>query len=202
VLEFFVGSGLAAAAGLNAWMPLFALGVLDRFVPVVHLPSAWSWLSSDIALWITGVLLVVEIVADKIPAVDSVNDLLQTVVRPASGGIVFGAGASAETVRVDDPALFAGNSWVPIVIGVVIALALHALKASVRPMANVATAGVAAPVLSIAEDVSAFALILAAIFLPVLAIAMIAGLVLAAFALLRRRRRRLAARQSLSAPTA
>jgi uncharacterized membrane protein len=92
MLEFLVGSGLAAAAGLNAWMPLFALGLLDRVVPVIDLPASWSWLSSDVALWITGVLLVVEIVADKIPAVDSVNDVLQTVVRPASGGIAFGAG--------------------------------------------------------------------------------------------------------------
>ncbi|EXJ51697.1 DUF4126 domain-containing protein [Microbacterium laevaniformans] len=189
MLEFLVGSGLAAAAGLNAWMPLFALGLLDRFVPVIDLPASWSWLSSDVALWITGVLLVVEIVADKIPAVDSVNDVLQTVVRPASGGIAFGAGASAQTVRVDDPSLFAGAAWVPIVVGVVIALALHALKASVRPLANVATAGVAAPVLSAAEDVSAGALIVAAIFAPVLAGALVVALIVSAVLLLRRRRR-------------
>lgn len=189
MLEFLVGSGLAAAAGLNAWMPLFALGLLDRFVPVIDLPASWSWLSSDVALWITGVLLVVEIVADKIPAVDSVNDVLQTVVRPASGGIAFGAGASAQTVRVDDPNLFAGAAWVPIVVGVVIALALHALKASVRPLANVATAGIAAPVLSAAEDVSAGALIVAAIFAPVLAGALVVALIVSAVLLLRRRRR-------------
>ncbi|MEO2132930.1 DUF4126 domain-containing protein [Microbacterium sp.] len=187
MLEFLVGSGLAAAAGLNAWMPLFALGLLDRFVPVIDLPASWSWLSSDVALWITGVLLVVEIVADKIPAVDSVNDVLQTVVRPASGGIAFGAGASAQTVRVDDPNLFAGAAWVPIVVGVVIALALHALKASVRPLANVATAGIAAPVLSAAEDVSAGALIVAAIFAPVLAGALVVALIVSAVLLLRRR---------------
>lgn len=190
MVEFLVGSGLAAAAGLNAWMPLFVLGLLDRFVPVVQLPSSWSWLSSDLALWITGILLVVEMVADKIPAVDSVNDVLQTVVRPASGGIVFGAGASAETVRVDDPSLFSSGTWVPIAIGVVIALAIHALKASVRPVANVATAGLAAPVLSAGEDVSAFVLILAAIFVPALAGLLIIGLVAAAIVLLRRRRRR------------
>lgn len=190
MLEFLVGSGLAAAAGLNAWMPLFALGLLDRFVPVIELPASWSWLSSDVALWVTGILLVVEMIADKVPAVDSVNDVVQTVVRPASGGIVFGAGASAQTVRVDDPTLFSGAGWVPILIGVVIAVALHALKASVRPLANVATAGIAAPVLSTAEDVSAFALILAAIFAPVLAGALIVGLVVAAVLLLRRRRRR------------
>lgn len=200
MLEFLVGSGLAAAAGLNAWMPLFALGLLDRFVPVIDLPASWSWLSSDVALWITGILLIVEIVADKVPAVDSVNDVLQTVVRPASGGIAFGAGSSAQTVRVDDPSLFAGATWVPVVMGVVIALALHALKASVRPLANVATAGVAAPVLSAAEDVSAGALILAAIFAPVLAGALIVALIVTAVLLLRRRRRRRMQPLAVSAP--
>ncbi|MBF4561065.1 DUF4126 domain-containing protein [Microbacterium sp. VKM Ac-2870] len=199
MVEFLVGSGLAAAAGLNAWMPLFVLGLLDRFLPVIQLPSSWSWLSSDAALWITGILLVVEIVADKIPAIDSVNDVLQTVVRPASGGIVFGAGASAEAVRVDDPSLFSGGTWVPIAIGVVIALAIHALKASVRPVANVATAGLAAPVLSAGEDVSAFVLILAAIFVPALAGVLIVGLVFAAIVLLRRRRRRASAERSTAA---
>lgn len=190
MLEFLVGTGLAAAAGLNAWMPLFALGLLDRFVPVLELPAGWSWLSSDVALWITGILLVVEIVADKIPAVDSVNDVLQTVVRPASGGIAFGAGVGAETIRVDDPALFNDNAWVPIVVGVVIALAMHALKASVRPVANLATAGLAAPVLSAGENVSAFALIVAAIFVPVLAGVLLVTIVAVGIALLRRRRRR------------
>ncbi len=189
-MEILVGSGLAAAAGLNAWMPLLVLGLADRFVPAVELPGAWSWLSSDIALWITGVLLVVEIIADKIPAVDSLNDILQTVVRPASGGIVFGAGATAETVRVDDPAsLFTDNAWVPIVIGVVLALLVHALKAAVRPVANLATGGVAAPVLSTAEDVSSLALAAAAIFLPVLAGVLVLALIVVAVIIVRRRRR-------------
>jgi hypothetical protein len=190
VLEFLVGSGLAAAAGLNAWMPLFLLGLADRFVPAVELPAAWSWLSSELALWITGILLLVEIVADKIPAVDSVNDVIQTVIRPASGGIVFGAGATAETVRVDDPAaLFADNAWLPVVVGIVIALVVHALKATARPVANLATAGLAAPVVSTAEDVSAFALAVAAIFMPVIAGVLLVLLAVAAVLLLRRRRR-------------
>jgi hypothetical protein len=198
MVEFLVGSGLAAAAGLNAWMPLFLLGLADRFLPAVELPAAWAWLSSDLALWITGILLVVEIVADKVPALDSVNDVLQTFVRPAAGGIVFGAGSSAETVRVDDPALLVDHAWMPVVIGIVIALLVHAAKAAVRPMANLATAGLAAPVVSTAEDVSAFALVAAAIFVPVLAGLLLIGLVVVAVLLLRRRRR-LRARQRADA---
>lgn len=189
MLEFLVGSGLAAAAGLNAWMPLLLLGLADRFVPAVELPAAWTWLSSDLALWITGILLLVEIVADKIPAVDSVNDVIQTVIRPASGGIVFGAGATAETVRVDDPStLFTENAWVPIVVGVVIALVVHALKAAARPIANLATAGLAAPLVSTAEDVSAFALAVAAIFVPVVAGILLILLAVGFVLILRRRR--------------
>ena len=191
MVELLVGSGLAAAAGLNAWMPLFLLGLADRFVAAVELPAAWSWLSSDIALWITGALLVVEIVADKVPAVDSVNDVLQSVVRPASGGIAFGAGATSETVRVEDPAaLLVDNAWVPIAVGVVIALVVHVLKASIRPVANLASAGLAAPVVSTVEDVSAFALVLSAIFVPVLAGVLLVALMVGGVVFLRRRRRR------------
>lgn len=190
MLEFLVGSGLAAAAGLNAWMPLFLLGIVDRFVTGVDLPAGWSWLSSDVALWITGVLLVVEIVADKIPAVDSVNDVLQTAIRPAAGGIVFGAGSSAETLRIEDPAtLFAGNGWIPIAVGIAIALGVHLVKATVRPAANAATLGLAAPAVSTAEDVSSLALAAAAIFAPVIAGILLIALVVGAVLLLRRRRR-------------
>src|SRR5688572_16514486 len=103
MIEFLIGSSLAASAGLNAWMPLFLLGLADRFIPAMQLPGGWSWLSSDLSLWIVGALLVIEIIADKIPALDSINDIVQTVLRPASGGIVFGAGASAQTIAVDDP---------------------------------------------------------------------------------------------------
>lgn len=200
VLEFLVGSGLAAAAGLNAWMPLLVLGLADRVVAGVELPAGWAWLSGDVALWIIGVLLLVEIVADKIPAVDSVNDVLQTVIRPASGGIVFGAGATAETVRVDDPgSLFVDNAWVPIVTGIVIALAVHIVKAAARPIANLATAGVAAPIVSTVEDVSSFALALAAIFVPVVAGLLLVGLAVGAVLVIRRRKRARSARSAQSA---
>jgi hypothetical protein len=190
VLEFFVGSGLATAAGLNAWMPLFVLGLADRLVPAVELPAGWAWLSSDVALWITGALLVVEIVADKVPAVDSVNDVVQTLVRPAAGGIAFGAGSSAETVRVDDPDLLTGTAWLPIVVGVAIALAVHALKAAARPVANVATAGLAAPVVSTIEDITSLGLSVLAIVVPVIAVLMIVVLATVAVVVLRSRRRR------------
>lgn len=191
MIEFIIGSSLAASAGLNAWMPLFLLGLADRFLPAVDLPQGWSWISGDIALWVLGALLVLEMIADKIPALDSVNDVVQSVLRPASGGIVFGAGASAQTVAVDDPAaFFSENTWVPIVSGIVIALIVHAVKAGTRVAANTMTGGLAAPVLSTAEDGAAFLLAALAIVVPLLAIALLIALIVGVVLFLRRRRER------------
>lgn len=191
MIEFLIGSSLAASAGLNAWMPLFLLGLADRLIPAVQLPAGWSWLSGDIALWVIGALLVLEIVADKIPALDSLNDIVQSVLRPASGGIAFGAGASAQTVAVEDPsAFFTDNAWVPIVIGVGIALAVHVVKAVGRVAANSVTGGLAAPVLSTAEDGASFMLAVAAIVVPILALVLLVGLIVAAVVMTKRRRAR------------
>ncbi|MEH0109406.1 DUF4126 domain-containing protein [Tersicoccus sp. MR15.9] len=168
-MEILTGAGLAASSGLNAYIPLLVLGLLDRFTNVVTLPSGFAWLSNGWVLGILGVLLVLEVVADKIPAVDSVNDWVQTVVRPTSGGIVFGAGSASQTATVTDPAsFFTSQQWVPIVVGVVTALAVHVVKATARPVANAASVGTAAPVLSTAEDASAVALSVAAVLIPVL----------------------------------
>ena len=87
MFEVLTGAGLAAAAGLNAYIPLLAIGLLSRFTDLVSLPPGWAWLENGWVQIILGVLLVIEIVADKVPAVDSVNDWIQTIVRPAAGGI-------------------------------------------------------------------------------------------------------------------
>ncbi|SJN19132.1 hypothetical protein FM104_02125 [Microbacterium esteraromaticum] len=196
MIEFIIGSSLAASAGLNAWMPLFLLGLADRLIPAMELPSGWSWLSGDISLWVLGGLLVLEIVADKIPALDSINDIVQSILRPAAGGIAFGAGSSAQTVAVTDPAsFFTDNAWVPIVTGIVIALVVHVVKATGRVAANAVTGGLAAPVLSTAEDGASFALAAAAILVPLIALALLIGLIVTAIVLVRRRsaRKRVAA---------
>lgn len=197
MIEFIIGTSLAASAGLNAWMPLFLLGLADRFLPAVQLPAGWSWLSSDLSLWIVGALLLLEIVADKIPALDSLNDVLQSILRPASGGIAFGAGASARTIAVEDPAsFFSTNVWVPVVIGIGVALVVHVTKATARVAANATTAGFAAPVLSTVEDGASALLTIAAIVVPALAAILIIGLVALVIAQRRRRSRRRSAAQA------
>lgn len=195
MLEFLTGTGLATSAGLNAYIPLFALGLLDRFTGLVDLPAGWTWLSADASLWILGVLLALELVADKIPGVDAVNDVVQTVVRPAAGGIVFASGVGAETTAVHDPGtLFAGSGWVPVIIGAGIALAVHLAKAGTRVGANTVTVGAAAPVLSAAG------LVAAALFLPVLVAVLVVAVVVGLWLLARRFRARRTRGRAAAAP--
>jgi LPXTG-motif cell wall-anchored protein len=135
------------------------------------------------------VLLAIEVVADKVPVVDHVNDVAQTVVRPTAGGLAFGAGSSSETVTVTDPgAFFSSHQWVPIAAGVVIALVVHGVKAAARPVVNASTAGVGAPVASTAEDFSSVVLSVVAIVLPLLVLIGIVLLIVAAVVIFRRRR--------------
>ncbi|RAV11935.1 DUF4126 domain-containing protein [Mycolicibacterium sp. GF69] len=189
-MELLTGLGLATAAGLNAYIPLLALGLLSRFTDLIALPPGWAWLENGWVMAIVAVLLAVEVVADKVPAIDSVNDAFQTFVRPTAGGIVFGSGAAAQTPAVTDPGAFVqSGQWVPIVVGVVVALAVSLTKSTVRPAANVATAGVAAPMLSTVEDGVSVALVFLAILVPVLVLAALVALIWTAVRLLRRRRR-------------
>lgn len=188
-MELLTGFGLATAAGLNAYIPLLALGLLARFTDLVTLPAGWAWLENGWVVVIVAVLLTVEVVADKVPALDSVNDVVQTLVRPTAGGIVFGSGTAAQTQAVTDPGAFADSGqWIPVVLGIATALVVHLTKTAVRPVANATTAGVAAPVLSTVEDVASVGLVFVAILLPVLVLVIVAGIAWGAVALFRRRR--------------
>lgn len=188
-MELLTGFGLATAAGLNAYIPLLALGLLARFTDLVTLPAGWAWLENGWVVVIVAVLLAVEVVADKVPALDSVNDVVQTLVRPTAGGIVFGSGTAAQTQAVTDPGAFADSGqWIPVVLGIATALVVHLTKTAVRPVANATTAGVAAPVLSTVEDVASVGLVFVAILLPVLVLVIVAGIAWGAVALFRRRR--------------
>lgn len=191
MLEALTGTGLAASAGLNAYIPLLVMGVLARFTDAINLPSGWQWLSNGWVLAILAMLLAIEVVADKVPVVDHVNDVVQTVVRPTAGGIVFGAGSSSQTATVTDPGSFFGShQWVPIAAGVLIALCVHGLKAASRPVINATTAGVGAPVASTAEDIGSIVMSLLAILLPILVLLGLVLLVSSSVWAIRRRRQR------------
>ena len=198
-VEILTGLGLATSAGLNAYIPLLIVGLLNRYTDLIPLPSTWSWLSNGWVLAILAALLAVEMIADKVPVVDHVNDVVQTAVRPTSGGLVFGASSSAQTSAVGDTGGFLSNhQWVPVVLGVLIALTVHIMKALARPLINLTTAGFGAPVVSTLEDFASVSMSLIAIILPILVLVGIA-LMLWGFVVLRRRRKRRRAAASAAA---
>ena len=199
MLEALTGTGLAASAGLNAYIPLLTMGLLARYTDAIDLPGGWSWLANGWVLLILAVLLSVEMVADKVPVVDHLNDIVQTVVRPTAGGLAFGAGSSSQTVTVSDPGSFFGShQWVPVAAGVLIAFCVHGVKAAARPVVNVTTAGFGAPVASTVEDFGSVVMSLLAILVPVLVLVGLGLLILFAVWVVRRRRRRRRERSQLA----
>ncbi|MFF0861916.1 DUF4126 domain-containing protein [Nonomuraea sp. NPDC003560] len=181
------GLGLSTAAGLNAYIPLLVVGVLANLTDKVKLPDGYAWLSNWGVLAIIAVLLLAEMVLDKVPAVDTVNDAIQTVVRPAAGGVVFSATNAA--AELDHSTWMTENPWAGWLLGIVMALAVHTLKATARPVINAGTAGVGAPVVSTAEDAGSLGMSLIAVFLPVLVIVALLLFVVLAWWTFRRVRR-------------
>ena len=201
-LAAVVGSSLSAAAGLNAFIPLFLVGVMARFTSVIELSESMEWLESWPAIIISGVLLLAEVVLDKVPGVDHINDVLQTAVRPLVGSVVFAASSAAETFESSD--FWQDNQWLGFALGLVITLIVHGTKATARGIVNGGTAGTAAPVASATEDAVAVGMSLSALFIP--AIAAI-GLILMALAIVRvvtweRSRRRRKARKEAARASA
>jgi hypothetical protein len=194
------GIGLSASAGLNAWIPLLVIGLLDRFTTLITLPPAWHWMSNGWVLTIMTGLLVIEMIADKIPILDSVNDAIHTFIRPTAGGIAFGATADAPTATVKDPGTFlSSHAWIPIASGAAIALVMHLMKATVRPVANAASLGAAAPVLSLGEDITSATMSIVAIILPVLIIIFLIVIVFIFWRLRKRMKRRREAKRARQA---
>ena len=97
------GIGLAAPAGLNAYIPLLALALADRATTLVTLHAPYDALSSNTGIAILILLLTIEVTVDKIPGVDHVNDIIQSFVRPAAGAIV--ALASTTGIVAINPAV-------------------------------------------------------------------------------------------------
>jgi hypothetical protein len=182
--------GLAGAAGLNAYIPLLIVAVLGK-VGVLQLREPFDVLTSWPVIIALVVLFVVEFAVDKAPGADSVNDAIQTFVRPAAGAILFAANTG-----VVEPL----NPTIALIAGLLLAFSVHATKAVVRPVANAGTMGVAAPILSVAEDVTSAVASFLAIFFPLLFVlfAMILGYVV--YRLVRRVRNLRKPRSQAQAP--
>lgn len=164
MLAALTGAGLSAAAGLNAFIPLVIVGTLARFTSLIELPSSLSWLSSWPAIIASLVLLLVEVVLDKIPGVDHVNDIIQTAVRPVVGAVIFTATAAADVVESSQ--FWQDHQWLGYVVGAIMSTAVHLGKATSRTAINAATAGTGSPVASFTEDAVAVGLSFSAILVP------------------------------------
>lgn len=174
-----LGIGLAACAGIRAWLPLLLAGALARG-GFIELGASFQFISSNRALVLFAVATLVEIVGDKFPAVDHALDALSTVLRPAAGALL----AASVMWQISDPltAIALG-----VAVGAPSALVPHAAKSLLRAGSTVLTGGLANPVLSLLEDVAAVVLFVLAVVVPVL---VAAGLLFVAFLIVRRFARR------------
>lgn len=190
------GMGFSGASGLNAFIPLVSLAILSRFTGFLELTSSFSWIQSWPAIAVFLCFLVIELVLDKIPGVDTVNDVFQTAIRPASGSLVFTATATAHGFGSSQG--WPCPHWVAYALGALLALTVHLCKAASRTAISAATGGSGTPVASFAEDGLALILCLVAVLFPPLVIPILVGMGVAVYRIVtigRRRRQRLTEKQ-------
>ena len=178
LLSVFTAFGLSTSAGLNAYLPLLVVALLARFTDLITLDKPWDALQSWWVIGVLLVLLVIEVLVDKVPAVDSINDVIQTFIRPVAGAILFASSAGV---------ISEGHPVVALICGLLVAGGVHAAKATVRPMVTGTTAGVLNPVVSTLEDMVSLIVAILAVVVPVLALLL---LVLIIIWIVRWRRRR------------
>jgi hypothetical protein len=152
--------GLSASAGMNAYIPLLVVGVLAHYTDWIKLTPPYDLLANPWILILVSLLLIVEMLADKVPAVNHINDIIQTFFRPAAGAIVFAASANALT---------GVHPVLALACGLLVAGSVHTVKsAAIRPAVTATTAGTGNVPVSIAEDVTATVLSILSIVIPVL----------------------------------
>jgi hypothetical protein len=145
---------------LNAYLPLLIVALVARFTVLISLNKPFDALTNAWVIALLAVLTLVEVLVDKIPAVDTINDIISTVVRPAAGAILFAASSNA--ISDIHPAL-------ALACGILVAGTVHVAKSTARPLVTATTAGTANPFVSTAEDVTAGVVSVLSIVVPLLA---------------------------------
>jgi uncharacterized membrane protein len=165
LLNIFSAFGLSASAGLNAYIPLLVVALLARYTDLINLQEPWSALSS---WWTIGVLIalsIVEFLADKFPAVNHINDVIQSFVRPTAGAIVFAATSS----QIGDV-----NPTLGLIAGLLVAGGVHTVKSViVRPVVTATTGGAGNIPVSMAEDAASTAVSFLSVVVPVIAVCVV-----------------------------
>lgn len=180
ILGIFSAFGLSASAGLNAYIPLLVVALLGRFTNLIKLQQPWDGLTS---WWIIGLLIVlslIEFFADSTPAVNHINDIIQTFIRPTAGAIVFAA--SANVLTEISPIL-------SLACGLLVAGSIHAVKSTIiRPTVTATTAGVGNLPISMLEDATSTIISVLSIMVPIVVVVLL--IILIAWMISRRRRRK------------
>ena len=181
LLAVGIGIGLASVAGVRAFLPLVLVGLFAR-LGLFALPAPFDLLDDWAVIGALAVLALLESGLDKVPALDSVLGYVQTPLRIVAGAVLFAAAFLQEGIDVGAiPELAAGG---------VIAGLVSVLKAILRPAANVASAGVSVPFLSLVEDAVALLGAITAVLVPLVPLALVAFLLLFFFRVRRRRGRK------------
>jgi hypothetical protein len=170
--------GLSSASGLNAYIPLLIVALTARFTGWIKLNPPYDVIANEWVIVALLVLLTIEVIVDKIPAADTLNDIIQTFIRPAAGAILFAASTSVINL----------HPVIAVILGLILAFSVHAVKATARPVVTASTGGLGNMFVSVAEDIVSAIMSLVAIVVPVL-IALIFIIILFGFLLFRRRRR-------------
>lgn len=153
------------ASGINAYATVLVLGLLGRFAGTGGVPEGFQ--RTDVLI-VMGVLALIEVVADKVPVLDSFWDVPSTVIRPIAGAVIGAliAGASGDLLTI---ALAS--------VGGVTALLSHLSKAGIRLAVNTSPEPVSNIGASVAGDVGVVGVTTLAVLFPVAA-AIIAGILL------------------------
>jgi uncharacterized membrane protein len=176
-----MGVSLAACAGLRAFLPLLAVGVATR-LHVWHVEPWYAWVGSNEALACFGVAAVVEILADKVPGLDHALDVFHTFARPVAGSLVA-MGAFHQLPPAYAVAL-------GIIVGAPVAGGFHLTKAGTRVASSGMTLGLANPILSALEDVTAIVGVVLSLVAPIFTVVLLLLVAYVAFRWLHARRRK------------
>ncbi len=181
MIDILAAFGLSSSAGFNAYLPILITGLLARYTDLIALSEPWNALEEPWVLLVIAVLLLVEITADKIPVVDTLNDITQSLIRPAAGAVLFAASSNVITDL---------NTGLALVLGLLVAGGVHTAKTVARPIVTATSAGTGNAVVSAGEDVVAAVAAVTAIVIPVVSAALVLTVVSVLLWLIVRRRRR------------
>ena len=167
--QYALAYALTTTAGLRGFLTLFAASVAAHY-GWIHPMGAFAWLASDTTTVVLGVFAVLELVADKVPAVDHVLHAISFAARPVAGAILVGG-----TIHPQNP----GTLYTLMALGALNTLIVHSSSATARAASTLATLGTANAPISAGEDATAIGGIILAFLHPYIAAIIAALFVLA-----------------------